>query len=63
MPRPSREANINIKTSTVAEEGESKMILVDIDVDAYRRKYCQSMLYKEQQTLYFQGFYLAINAC
>lgn len=46
IPEPSSEANINIKTSTFAEEGESKLTLVDIDVDAYRRKYCQSMLYK-----------------
>lgn len=47
IPKPSAETNINIKTSTFAEEGESRLTLVDIDVDAYRKKYCQSMLYKE----------------
>ena len=38
VPKPSIEANININTSTFAEDGVSMMALVDIDVEAYRRK-------------------------
>ena len=39
IPKPSIEANINMKTSTFAEDGFSMMALVDIDIEAYRRKY------------------------
>ena len=39
IPEPSIEANINVKTSTFAEDGTSMLSLVDIDVDAYRRRY------------------------
>ena len=39
VPMPSIEANINKKAATFAEDGVSMMALVDIDVEAYRRKY------------------------
>ena len=39
IPIPSIEANINMKAATFAEDGVNMMALVDIDVDAYRRKY------------------------
>ncbi len=39
VPMPSIEENINMKASTFAEDGVSMMALVDIDVEAYRRKY------------------------
>lgn len=39
VPMPSIEANINMKAATFAEDGVSMMALVDIDVEAYRRKY------------------------
>ena len=39
IPIPSIEANINMKAATFAEDGVNMMALVDIDVEAYRRKY------------------------
>ena len=39
VPMPSIEANINMKAATFAEDGVNMMALVDIDVEAYRRKY------------------------
>ena len=39
VPEPSIEANINVKESTFSEDGMGILALVDIDVDAYRRKY------------------------
>lgn len=39
IPMPSIEANINMKAATFAEDGVNMMALVDIDVEAYRRKY------------------------
>ena len=39
IPEPSIEANINVKSSTFAEDGMGMLALVDIDVEAYRRKY------------------------
>ena len=39
VPMPSIEANINMNASTFAENGMSMIALVDIDVEAYRRKY------------------------
>lgn len=39
IPEPSYKANINMKASTFAEDGVNMMALVDIDVEAYRRKY------------------------
>ena len=39
VPMPSIEANIYMKAATFAEDGVSMMALVDIDVEAYRRKY------------------------
>ena len=39
VPMPSIEANNNMKAATFAEDGVNMMALVDIDVEAYRRKY------------------------
>ena len=39
IPIPSIEANINMKAATFAEDGVNMMALVDIDVEAHRRKY------------------------
>ena len=39
IPEPSIGANININASTFKEDGQGILALVDIDVEAYRRKY------------------------
>lgn len=39
IPEPSFEVSINMKASTFAKDGVNMMALVDIDVEAYRRKY------------------------
>lgn len=39
IPEPSIGANININASTFTEDGQGILALVDIDVEAYRRKY------------------------
>lgn len=39
IPEPSIGANINMNASTFTEDGQGILALVDIDVEAYRRKY------------------------
>lgn len=39
IPEPSFKANINMEESTFAKDGINLLALVDIDVEAYRRKY------------------------